>query len=154
MPALDKDKKPVMDADGKPVMGDPQPAMMIKGQGRPFPGWDQGFDGMKAGGKRRVFIPWQLGLGDREIPARDEKHPAIAAKSDLILDIELKEVSDAPAQPQRPSMGMHPQMGTNPAPGAPGAPAAAPTAPAPAAAPSAAPAPAVAPAAPVQPQSK
>jgi peptidylprolyl isomerase len=174
-PALDKDKKPIMDADGKPKLGDPQPAMMIMGQGRPFPGWDQGFAGMKKGGKRRVFIPWELGLGDREIPQRDATHPAIPAKSDLILDVELVDVTDAPQPPQRPAMapGMqHPPMGAGPhpmpgaagaqpapgaAPVAPAAPNAAPVAtPAPAATP-AAPAPAPAPAAPAtpaQPQSK
>jgi FKBP-type peptidyl-prolyl cis-trans isomerase len=146
-PVLDKDHKPVMDADGKPKQGDPQPAMMVMGQGRPFPGWDQGFAGMKVNGKRRIFIPWQLGLGDREVPKRDEKHPGIPAKSDLILDVELTDVTDAPKPPQRPAMTMppnHPPMG---AAGAPPAPAAAPAAATPAA-PSATPAPApVAPAA-------
>jgi peptidylprolyl isomerase len=176
-PALDKDKKPIMDADGKPKLGDPQPAVMIMGLGRPFPGWDQGFTGLKAGGKRRVFIPWQLGLGDREIPSRDATHPAIPAKSDLILDVELVDVTDAPQPPQRPAMapGMqHPPMGAgpHPMPGAAGAPAAPGAAPVPAAAPNASPAsvvtpapaaapapaptsaPAAAPATPAQPQSK
>jgi peptidylprolyl isomerase len=147
MPVVDKDKKPVMDADGKPKLGDPQPAMMVMGQGRPFPGWDQGFAGMKAGGKRRIFIPWQLGLGDREIPQRDEKHPGIPAKSDLILDVELTDVTEAPKPPQRPVGGMppnHPPMGATGA-----APAAAPAAaPVPNATPTPA-APAAAPAAPV-----
>lgn len=165
-PVLDKDKKPVMDADGKPKMGDPQPAAMIMGQGRPLPGWDQGFAGMKVGGTRRIFIPWQLGLGDHEIPARDATHPAIPAKSDMVLDVELIDVADAPKQPQRPAMGagMHPPMGAAPHP-MPAPPAAATPAPAPTAPAAAAPAPApaapaaatpasAAPAKPVQPQSK
>lgn len=162
-PVLDKDKKPVLDADGKPKMGDPQPAMMVMGQGRPLPGWDQGLEGMKVGGKRRIFIPWQLGLGNREVPQRDEKHAGIPAKSDLILDVELTDVSEVPQQPQHPGMGgmpgMHPPMGGHPMPGAPGAPAAPSAAPAPAAAPAAAPAPAATPApatapAPAEPQTK
>jgi peptidylprolyl isomerase len=162
-PVLDKDRKPVLDADGKPKMGDPQQAVTMMGTGHPFLGWDMGFEGMKAGGTRRIFIPWQLGLGAREIPAHDAAHPAIPAKSDLILDIELTEVKDAPPPQQaRPSMmpgmhptlpGMHPMPGATPAPGAPAAPATPNAAPAPAAAPKpAAPAaPASVPAAPATP---
>ncbi|MGO9775237.1 MAG: FKBP-type peptidyl-prolyl cis-trans isomerase [Terracidiphilus sp.] len=125
-PLLDKDHKPVMDADGKPKLGDPQPVSLIMGQDRPLPGWDMGFEGMKAGGQRRVYIPWQLGLGAREVPARDATHPAIPAKSDLILDLELVDVADAPLPPQRPGMmpGGRPMPGGQPMPPRPGAPGA------------------------------
>jgi peptidylprolyl isomerase len=119
-PLKDKDGKPVLGDDGKPKLGDPMPMAATLGQGRPLPGWDMGAVGMKAGGKRRVFIPWQLGFGNREIPARDATHGAVPAKSDLILDIELVDVTDAPQQPQRPGMGGMP--GRPPTPGAPGAP--------------------------------
>jgi len=169
-PVKDKDGKPVMGEDGKPKVGDPLPVPAIIGQGRPLPGWDMGVEGMKVGGKRRIFIPWQLGLGAHEIPARDATHPAIPGKSDLILDLELVDVADAPPAPQRPNMGpgMHPPMGAgapHPMPGAPGATAtpaapaatAAPVVQAPVAAPApAAPAatPAPAPTTPAQPQPK
>jgi peptidylprolyl isomerase len=176
-PQKDKDGKPVLGDDGKPKLGDPQPMSMIMGQGRPLPGWDMGAEGMKVGGKRRIFIPWQLGFGAHEIPASGTARPAVPGKTDLILDLELMDVADAPQPPQRPAMGagMHPPMGgpmgAHPMPGAPGTPAAPgaatvppatpapaavpPVAPAPAtpAAPAAAPAPA-APATPAQPQSK
>ncbi len=161
-PLKDNDGKPVMGEDGKPKLGDPQPVPVIMGQGRPLPGWDLGVEGMKAGGKRRVFIPWQLGFGAHEIPARDAAHPAIPGKSDLILDIELVSVSEPPQPPQRPAMGpgMNPPAGAgpHPMPGGPGAPAAPAATPAPPAAPApappaAAPAPA-APAPPAQPQPK
>jgi len=171
---LDKDRKPVLDADGKSKMA-PQPALTIMGQGRLLPGWEIGFEGMKAGGKRRVFIPWQLGLGEHEMPARDPSHPAIPAKSDLIIDLDLVEVADAPPPAQRPGMmpGMRPPMGAHPMPGAPGMPPvpvppgaparppapgapAAPVAPAAPATPAQPPVPAppAAPATPAQPQSK
>lgn len=176
-PVKDKDGKPVMGEDGKQKTGDPQPMSMVMGQGRPLPGWDMGIEGMKAGGKRRLFIPWQLGFGAKEIPARDATHPAVPAKSDLIVELELVDVADAPQPPQRGAMGpgMHPPAGaptgvtgavmpSHPAPGAPGtpvAPGATPPPPAAAAAPStaapAAPAPVpaqAAPATPAQPQSK
>jgi len=119
----DKDGKPVLDADGKPKLGDPQVAAMIQGTGRPFPGWDQGFEGMKVGGKRRIFIPWQLGLGAQERPTMDAAHPAIPGKSDLILDIELKDMTDNPMPANRPGVrpGMPPAAGMPaPRPGVPG----------------------------------
>ena len=75
--------------------------------GRLIPGFDQGFAGMHVGGKRRIFIPWQLAYGTREIPAHGADHPGIPAKSDLIFDVELVDVTDMPAMPQRP-MGMPP----------------------------------------------
>ena len=114
-PERDKDGKPVMGEDGKPKTGEPQPMPAVMGQGRPLPGWDMGVEGMKAGGIRRIFIPWQLGFGAHELPAHSATQPAVPAKSDLILQVELKEVSDAP-QPQRPGMmgGMHPPMSSHP----------------------------------------
>lgn len=124
-PVLDKDKKPVLDADGKQKMSDPQPAVVPMGS-LPLPGWNMGFEGMKAGGKRRVYIPWQLGLGDRDVPMRGPNHPAIPARSDLILDIELLDVTDAPPPSAHPGMsGAHPMPpGATPKPAAPSAPSA------------------------------
>lgn len=111
-PELDKDGKPVNGPDGKPKMGAPQPFVFPQGRGRLIPGWDQGFEGMHIGGKRRLFIPYQLAYGAMGRP------PKIPAKSDLIFDIELLDITDMPAQPQQPGgMRMMPQR---PA-GAPGA---------------------------------
>jgi len=98
-PVMDKDGKPEKDADGKPKLGDAQPFSFPQGFGRLIPGWDQGFEGMKIGGKRRLFIPWQLAYGVRGVPARDADHPGIPPKSDLIFDVELLEVSELPARP-------------------------------------------------------
>lgn len=119
-PETDKDGKPVMGADGKPKMGDPEPLVFPQGTGRLIPGFDYGVNGMHVGGKRRIFIPWQIAYGTRAIPDRPD-HPGIPAKSDLIFDVELVEVTDMPAQPQRPNMMPHPG-----APGQPGQPGAAP----------------------------
>jgi peptidylprolyl isomerase len=174
-PLRDKDGKPVMGDDGKPKLGDPQPMPFPQGMGSTIIGFDRGFAGMRIGGKRRIFIPWQLAYGTRTIPDHDADHPGIPAKTDLIFDVELVDVTEMPAPPQRPVMGgMRPMPGGAPHPVAPGAPAqpgavpasgstAAPTpaaapaasaAPAPAAAPTptAPPAPATAPATPAQPK--
>jgi peptidylprolyl isomerase len=104
-PVLDKDGKPEKGADGKPVLGPSQPMAFPQGMGRLIPGFDQGFAGMKVGGKRRLFIPWQLAYGTRDMPAHGAEHPGIPPKSDLIFDVELVEVADLPAPPTRPGMG-------------------------------------------------
>jgi peptidylprolyl isomerase len=155
-PVLDKDGKPVMGEDGKPKKGEPQPMAFPQGMGRLIPGFDQGFEGMKIGGKRRLFIPWQLAYGARGRPGPDAAHPGIPAKADLIFDVELVDVTDMPTPPSRPGMGGMPggrpmPPGAPPAPGAqtkPGTPAT-PSTPTPGSAPSAAPP--TTPAAPAQP---
>lgn len=48
-------------------------------------GWDQGLIGMKAGGRRKLFVPTNLAYGERE-------KPKIPAFSNLIFEIELLEV--------------------------------------------------------------
>jgi peptidylprolyl isomerase len=164
-PKRGPDGKPVMGPDGKPVMGDPEPIAIPQGMGRVIPGFDYGLEGMKIGGKRRIFIPWQMAYGARSIPDRAD-HAGIPAKSDLIFDVELVDQTDMPQPPQmpRPGGGMpgnHPMPGgTPPHPGAsappnsppsaaPSAPATQPTAPA-----ASAPTQPAAPAAPAQPQPK
>ena len=97
-----------------------EPATFPVGAHRIIPGWDTGFEGMHVGGKRRLFIPWQLAYGERGAP-----QGKIGPKADLIFDVELVAVSDKPPAPKAP-------------PAAPAAPAARPATPTPpAAAPSA-----------------
>jgi len=161
-PEMGPDGKPRMGPDGKPVMGDPKPIEIPQGVGRVIPGFDFGLDGMKIGGKRRIFIPWEMAYGTHAIPDRPD-HPGIPAKSDLIFDVELVDVTDMPAPPHPMMPGNRPTPpGAQPHPGAGAQPNAAPTPkPAPPATPpasQAAPAPATStpaqPAAPAQPQQK
>ncbi len=60
-----------------------EPITFAQGAHRVIPGWDGGFVGMRVGGKRRLFIPYQLAYGDAGHP------PVIPPASDLIFDIEL-----------------------------------------------------------------
>ena len=65
--------------------------------GRVIPGWDYGFDGMRVGGARRLFIPFQFAYGEAGRP------PVIPPRSALIFDIEVMAVSDTlPSAPNRP----------------------------------------------------
>jgi peptidylprolyl isomerase len=73
-----------------------EPFTFPQGAHRVIPGWDTGFQGMHIGGKRRLFIPYQLAYGEAARP------PKIPAKSDLIFDIELVSISDTPPTPKQP----------------------------------------------------
>ena len=139
-PVLGKDGKPELGDDGKPKQGPPQPMAFPQGTGGTIIGFDQGFAGMRIGGQRRIFIPWQMGYGTRTMPDRGPDHPGIPAKSDLIFDVELVDVTDVPPPQARPGMmpGMRPGAGGQTMPprhGAPGAPMQMTVAPKPAAAP-------------------
>ncbi len=73
-----------------------EPFTFPQGAHRVIPGWDQGFGGMRVGGKRRLFIPYQLAYGEEGRP------PVIPPASDLIFDIELVAASSSPPQPVPP----------------------------------------------------
>ena len=80
-----------------------QPIEFIQGQHRVIPGWDTAFDGMNVGGKRRLYIPYQLAYGEAG-------RAPIPPKAPLVFDIELVAQRDAnaPAPTAAPTPN-HPQ---------------------------------------------
>ncbi len=42
---------------------DREPISFVQGRRQVIAGWDVGFEGMKVGGKRRLFIPYQFAYG-------------------------------------------------------------------------------------------
>ena len=72
-----------------------EPLTIEYGEHQVIPGWDTGFDGMHIGGKRRLFIPYQLAYG------ASARGP-IPARSELIFDVELLSQSDTDPRPKTP----------------------------------------------------
>ncbi len=102
-----------------------QPISFPYGQHQVIQGWDTGFEGMRMGGKRRLYVPYELAYGETG------KGP-IPAKSELIFDVELISQSDTRPTPGpgtklpgtpggRPGLppGMTPPGSKMPPPGAP-----------------------------------
>jgi len=73
-----------------------EPITFPYGAHRVITGWDTGFDGMHVGGKRRLFVPYQLAYGEAGRP------PVIPEKAELIFDVELVSQSDTPPAPKTP----------------------------------------------------
>ncbi len=73
-----------------------EPFVFPYGAQRVIIGWDTGFEGMHVGGKRRLFVPYQLAYGLTGRP------PQMPPKSNLIFDVELLSFSDKPPAPKTP----------------------------------------------------
>jgi peptidylprolyl isomerase len=87
-----------------------EPFEFSQGMHQVIPGWDQGFEGMHIGGKRRLFIPYELAYG------ASGRGP-IPPKANLIFDVELLDARDLqsptgpsaqPASPPQPNSPAQP----------------------------------------------
>lgn len=64
-----------------------QPFQFALGKGQVIRGWDEGVQGMKVGGKRKLTIPSQLGYGAAGAGG------VIPPNATLVFEVELLEVS-------------------------------------------------------------
>jgi hypothetical protein len=69
-----------------------EPLHFVQGRKQVITGWDIGFEGMKVGSKRRLLIPAALAYGEAATGS-------IPPRSELIFDVELLDVKDAPQVP-------------------------------------------------------
>jgi len=65
------------------------PLKFVQGRRQVISGWEIGFEGMKVGGKRRLFLPYTLAYGELG-------NGRIPPKAELIFDVELLDVRDVP----------------------------------------------------------
>lgn len=75
-----------------------QPIQFTLGAGQVIPGWDEGIQGMKVGGKRLLIIPPSLAYGA-------QAYGPIPANSTLIFEVQLVSVSQpgTPVAPEGPA---------------------------------------------------
>lgn len=63
-----------------------EPFTFTLGAGEVIPGWDQGVEGMKVGGRRELIIPPELGYGSAGSP------PVIPPEETLVFVVDLESV--------------------------------------------------------------
>src|ERR1022692_4804130 len=66
-----------------------KPLKFVQGRRQVIAGWEMGFEGMKVGGKRRLFLPYALAYGENG-------RGKIPPKAELVFDVELLDVKDVP----------------------------------------------------------
>ena len=67
-----------------------QPVAFVLGTGQVIDAWDEGLATMRAGGKRRLIVPAELGYG------AEGRERYVPPNTDVIFDIELQEIRDTP----------------------------------------------------------
>ncbi len=79
-----------------------EPISFPYGAHRVIEGWDTGFEGMHVGGKRRLFVPYQLAYGETG-------RQGIPPRAELVFDVQLIAQSDTQPTPKTPRPEEHPE---------------------------------------------
>src|SRR5277367_2349983 len=69
-----------------------EPIQFVQGRRQVISGWEMGFEGMKVGGRRRLFIPYEMAYGE-------QGRGSIPPKAELVFDVELLKAEAAPEAP-------------------------------------------------------
>lgn len=85
----------VFDSNIDSTFGHPQPYMLVIGQRGAIEGWDDGLRLFRKGGKGKLYIPSMLAYGGNPPPGAPFK-----AFENLMFEVEILDVQDAPAQQQ------------------------------------------------------
>ena len=87
----------VFDTNMDTSKGPTQPINIPVGQGKVIPGWEEALPYFGKGGKGKIFVPAMLGYGPQG------SQGVIPPYSNLIFDVVITDVKDAPKQTPRPA---------------------------------------------------
>lgn len=76
---------------------------VVIGAGSVIPGWDEGLQGMQAGGKRKLIIPSELGYGAQGSTNQQTGQVIIPPNSTLIFEIEMVSITPGPSPSPTPT---------------------------------------------------
>ena len=106
---------PPFDSSRKPGRS---PFVFVLGAGGVIPGWDEGIQGMKVGGKRKLILPPALGYGARGSTDPNSGVQVIPSNATLVFDVELIKVEAAPKPSPLPKPAPTPTPKPSPTPSA------------------------------------
>jgi FKBP-type peptidyl-prolyl cis-trans isomerase len=87
----------VFDTNMDSSMHHTDPLTLNVGTGQVIKGWDEALPYLAKGGKGKIYIPAMLGYGP-------QGNQGIPPFSNLVFEVEIKDVKDAPAPPPAPAM--------------------------------------------------
>lgn len=90
------DTKKVFDTNMDSSKGHTAPIDVPVGQGQVIPGWEEALPYFGKGGKGKIFVPAMLAYGPQG------SQGAIPPYANLIFDVEIRDVKDAPPKPATP----------------------------------------------------
>jgi FKBP-type peptidyl-prolyl cis-trans isomerase FkpA len=92
------------------------PFTFVLGQAKVIPGWDEGLQGMKVGGKRKLIIPSDLAYGTTGQTDPNSGAQVIPPNATLTFDVELTKVAAAPKPSPTPKTTPSPAPSPSPTP--------------------------------------